>query len=334
MSALDALIDGLRRVQRAPALIAGVWLTTLLLAWPLALVLRGTIGASLGSSMAAESVAAGVNYDWWNEFLAQAGGLGQTFVPAILGFAAVIKNISSMADLQPVPSAIAFALAAHVAVSLFLLGGILDRLARDHHTGSYGFFALCGAFFFRFLRLFAIAGTVYWLLFSSLHAWLFDSWYSWLTRDVTVERTAIVYRAALYVVFALAVMMVNLVFDYAKIRMVVEDRRSAIGALVSALRFVRRHFSTAAALYLLNVLAFLAVLAIYAVVAPGASGGIAAWIGFLISQLYITLRIVVRLLFAASQIALFQSRLAHAGYVATRVPVWPDSPAVDAVSPQ
>jgi hypothetical protein len=36
----------------------------------------------------------------------------------------------------------------------------------------------------------------------------------------------------------------------------------------------------------------------------------------------------------ASQAALFQSRLAHAGYVARRVPNWPDSPAAEAIGPK
>ena len=41
------------------------------------------------------------------------------------------------------------------------MGGVLDRLARDRRTGSYGFFAACGVYFFRFLRLGAIAAVVY-----------------------------------------------------------------------------------------------------------------------------------------------------------------------------
>ena len=116
--------------------------------------------------------------------------------------------------------------------------------------------------------------------------------------------------------------------------MVVEDRRSAIGALSAAVRFVRRNAGAVFGLYMLDMLVFLSVLALYALVAPGAAGGMAAWVGFLIGQLYIALRVFVRLLFAASQIALFQSRLAHARYTAAPVPVWPDSPAAEAISPQ
>jgi hypothetical protein len=328
-----AFADGLTRVQRAPALIVGLWLMTFLLAWPLAVTLRGMLAGHLDASLAAESAASGMNFDWWNEFLSQAAGIGQTFVPAILGFAAVLKNISGLADASGLPTVIASAITAHIVVSIFLLGGVLDRLARDRRTGSYGFFAACGMFFFRLLRLGACAGAIYWLLFTTVHGWLFGRLYKEWTRDVTEEQTAFTYRLLLYLVFGAIVVAFNIWFDYAKIRMVVEDRRSALGALLSALRFIARNAGSVITLYLLNLVVFLLVLAIYAVVAPGASGGVAAWMGFLIGQLYIALRVAVRLLFAASQISLFQSRLAHAGYTARPLPTWPDSAAAEAIRP-
>jgi hypothetical protein len=329
----SAFVDGIGRVRRAPALVAGVWLSTFLLAWPLALSLRGMIADHLGASIAADTAVSGTNYDWWNEFLAQTAGVGQTFVPAILGFAVVLKNISSIADAQGVPTVIAAAVAAYILVSIFLMGGILDRLARDRRAGSYGFFAACGMYFFRLLRLGVLAGVVYYALFAGLHGWLFKDVFEAMTRDVTVERTALLYRGLLYLAFATMIVVVNVGFDYAKIRMVVEDRRSAIGALTAAVRFVQRNPGAVFGLYLLDVLLFVGVLALYALVTPGASGGAATWGGFLVGQLYIVLRVCVRLLFAASQISLFQSRLAHARYTAAPAPMWPDSAAVAAISP-
>jgi hypothetical protein len=334
MTPWRAIGEGAGRVRRAPALIAGMWLMTLVLAWPLALVLRGMLATHLGGSLAAETAASGVNFDWWNEFLAQAGGIGQTFVPAILGFAAVLQNVSSIADAEGLPTAVGSVVAAHLLLSVFLTGGVLDRLARDRRVGTYGFFAACGTYFFRLVRLSLLAALLYWVLFTQLHPWLFDSVFVALTRDVTVERTAILYRFLLYVVFATVVAIVNVTFDYAKVRMVVEDRRSALGALSSSVRFVARNAGGVVRLFAITVLIFLLVLASYALVAPGASGGVTAWLAFWIGQLYITLRVAVRLLFAASELAFFQGRLAHARYTAAPVPAWPDSPAAEAIIPR
>jgi hypothetical protein len=124
----------------------------------------------------------------------------------------------------------------------------------------------------------------------------------------------------------------NIVFDYAKVRAVVEDRRSMIGALLAAIRFIRRNFRAAAALYLVDVLLFAIVLALYAVVAPGAGrAGWSMWLAFAIGQGYVLARLWVKLVFWASETALFQGRLAHAGYVASPKPVWPESPMADAI---
>ena len=55
------------------------------------------------------------------------------------------------------------------------------------------------------------------------------------------------------------------------------------------------------------------------------------WIGVLMSELYILARLWIKLAFWGTEIALFQERLAHAGYVERPEATWPDSPAVGAL---
>ena len=327
---VTAFLDGLMRVKRAPWLVIGLWLSTLLLALPLSLALHAMLGEHLGSSMAAQAVAEGLSFDWWNEFLAQTTGVGKTFVPAILGFAAILQNLSGVADASGPPSPVVWVVVAQLLLSTFLLGGLLDRLARDRAIGAGAFFAACGVYVFRFLRLSVMALAVYAFLFIIVHGWLFDRLYPRLITELTVERTAFFYRLGLYAVFGALVLFTNLVFDYAKVRAVVEDRRSMIGALSAGFRFVRRNPGATVGLYGVNSLAFVAVLFAYYLVAPGAAADARA---FAIGQVFIVFRVIVRLQFAASQTALFQGRLAHAGYVARPVAKWPDSPAAEAIGP-
>src|SRR5690606_23647866 len=109
----------------------------------------------------------------------------------------------------------------------------------------------------------------------------------------------------------------------------VEDRRSVIGALSAALRFIRRRPIRALALFLLNVIALAVILRLWLQVAPAASA--ATWEVLLVGQLYLLARIWARLAFMASEAVLFQGELAHAGYAAAPEPVWPESPAVEAI---
>jgi hypothetical protein len=187
-------------------------------------------------------------------------------------------------------------------------------------------------FFFRFLRLAVVMWAAYGLLFGYLHPWLFGNLFPRITRDFTVERNAFAVRAAFYVVFGLLVAACNVVFDYAKVRAVVEDRRSMVGAIRAAVGFITRNAGAVVGLYLLNVLLFLLVLAIYALVAPGAgAAGWSTWTALAVGQVYILGRLWVKLVFWASETALFQGRLAHAGYVAAPAATWPDSPSAEAI---
>jgi hypothetical protein len=125
------------------------------------------------------------------------------------------------------------------------------RAAAD--VGTAAFFAACGVFFWRFLRLGVLAALAYAFLFLVVHGWLFDDLFPAVTRDLASERTAFAWRLLLYAMFLVLLGGVIVVFDYARVRAVVEDRRSMVGALGAGARFVRRHLGSAAALFALNI---------------------------------------------------------------------------------
>ena len=329
---IAAFLDGLRRVAAAPLLAAGIWAATLATTLPLALLLFLGIAGDLGPSATAGAVAEGWDEMWWIEFRADATALEGTFGPWVIGFAAALFNLSNLLD-GTAPGAATLAAIVWFLAWVFLAGGVIDRLARQRAIGSAAFFSACGGFVWRFARLGVIAAVAYGALFLWFRPWLFGDVYASLTRDVTVERTWAMSRFGLYLVFGAALAAVDLVFDYTRVRAVVEDRRSMVGALLATLRFLRRHAGGVAGLWLLNGLLLALIYAAYAIVAPGAgaSGG-AVWGVFLVGQLYIAARVFARLAAYGSQISYFQSQLAHATYVARPEPRWPDSPAAEALA--
>ena len=332
MTAIEAWIEGWRRVWRAPALVLGMLAASLAFALPLALVLRGMIAGHLGPSLAAEAALRGVNWDWWQEFAAQATGLGATFAPSVIGFAAPIANVSDLLDNRRMATVVAAVVGVWLVLWSFLAGGMIDRLARDRRLGVAGFAAAAGRHAGRLWRLGVLALGLYALLFGYVHGWLFDDLFRWATREFTVERTAFLVRVGLYLAFGVLLVALNIVTDYARIRLVVEDRHSAVMALVAGARFVRRRPGPVVLLYLLNGFGFLLLLRVYAAVAPGASpSGVGFWLGVLLSQAYVAGRVLVKLQFYASQVTYFQGQLAHAGYVAAPLAVPGDSAAAEAL---
>jgi hypothetical protein len=185
----------------------------------------------------------------------------------------------------------------------FLAGGVLDRYARNRATRGRGFFGACGAHFPAMLRL----GIAEWLV--------------WMVA-VRIDPV----RDPGYLLLAVG-LAASLLLLYARVRLVVEDRRSAIGALLAGGRFIARN-PGAVSIYLV----FAAVMWI----ADGLFGRLPPPGDRL--AVYAEAEVLVAvLLFAvfaswASAIALFQARLAHASYTAGPPLEWPESPAAEAIT--
>jgi len=337
MSAWGSFRDGGGRVARAPAIVLGVWILNLLAAIPLTLLLHDAIASHLGASVRAEQVARGFDLDWWEEFEMRADALGRSFGPSVIGFAAPLSNFSALADAELPRGPIVIAVAGWLLLWTFLSGGILDRYARNRATRGVGFFGACGDWFGRMLRLDVFAGIAYLFLFAWIHPLLFDRLYGWLTHGLPVERTAFLYRLALYVLFGLLVMVVHIFVDVTRMRAVVEDRRSIIGAALAAWRFIRQRPLQVIGVYACVGAALVVWLAIYAIIAPGANvqGGW-IWLALFAGQIYIIGRLWLKLQTQASLVALYQSDFGHrfiAPQPTTSMPVWPDAPAAE-IEPQ
>lgn len=190
--------------------------------------------------------------------------------------------------------------------ALFLSGGLINRFARGRPVGSQAFFGASGAHFLRFLRLVALLGPLYWLLCAGL------SWAS----DMAAARIA-------------ALCLLTMVADFARVRTVVEDRRSMLAGLSASVRFIRRRPLRTVTLWLLHAAA--AGVLIWVAIRIGPSVDVAPWVKALFWAATSVLAVTMRLAFLASEAVFFQGELAHAGYTAAPLPVWPDSPAVEAI---
>ncbi len=143
-------------------------------------------------------------------------------------------------------------------LSVFLSGGTIGRLLdADGRTTARSFFSDCGRYFGRFLRLFLLALPFYFLALGAVPAALSallgpldeTARTAWTPFGITLGRTAVT---------LLALSLVHMVFDYARVRIVTEDDPGVFRALRAALLFLGRRFFRAWGLYLLIALGFLA----------------------------------------------------------------------------
>jgi hypothetical protein len=324
---IGAVVEGWRRAINAPVMVLCLFGMTTAVALPLSVLVGRQVEWHLGPSAMADRVASGWDVEWSGEFAAWSSGLGQTLTHEIVGFGATLQTLSQILDVRAPHTSLLVPIGLYLLLWLWVSGGILDRLARARPVGTAAFFAACGVFFVRFARLWVFLAPLYAVLFFALHPLLFGTVYSWAVADLTSEARAMVIRAALYGVFLIALMALSLVADFAKVRMVVEDRRSALASLVAAARFVRRRAWRVSWLYVMNILIQLVLARFWLQVAPGDND--AVWIALLLSQVYLVFRLWARLGFMTSEVVFFQGELAHAQYAAMPEVVWPDSPSVE-----
>jgi hypothetical protein len=186
---------------------------------------------------------------------------------------------------------------------VFLNGGIIGRLLDgEQGTKLAAFAADCGRYFWRFLRLFLLSLPFYAVLFVVFGSLLGFFLRPWL-EGARTEWTGVILGNLKGLVTLLALTLVLMVFDYAKIIVVAEDDPRSLHALGASLRFIGRHFFRAWGLYGLT--------------AAMALGGTAAFIlldrllprggwaflvlGILAAQVYIVFRLWIKVLFFAAQ---------------------------------
>lgn len=325
MPFIAPLGDGLRRVVRAPMVLAGGAVLTAAVAAPPGLLLADGTEAGGRSRTEAGGSATGCVPLQWRRFPAADYAVdGRPCATGAEGAHAVLAGLRTLLDGEGPEPALAAVVVSFLAAWTLFSAGAIDRYARDRPTRGAGFFAACGVYGPRLLRLALVSGLVHWTFFAVARDWSVGS----PPPGGGLPAAALVRYAASGLLLAT----VGLVFDYARVRAVVEDRRSMLGALLAGWRFVRRHPTDCAGLYAVNGTVLAGVIAAHAVVAPHlASAGASPGWAFAAGQAYLAARLAGRLFFYATEVSYFQSRLAHAGYVAAPAPVWPESASAEAL---
>jgi hypothetical protein len=136
----------------------------------------------------------------------------------------------------------------YLLLNTFFAGGIIEVFAADYgHFTMRRFWAGCGAYFWRFFRLMLISlffyGGAVFIYFVA------RGMVSSAAAQATSYESFLYHRWGSLLLLVVMLGFVNMVFDYAKIRTVVEDSRSMLRETFSALGFSLRRLFSVSALY-------------------------------------------------------------------------------------
>jgi len=304
MTVWQAISAGLGAAWRNRAVVSLFFTCNLLLAAAVAAPMHSAIADHLGHSMMANELARGFSAPWLTEFqLAYSGFLKGFSITIVYGGILFLL-------LNAVLSAGAFEVLSRAErVEPEDGGSAPGSLRWSMHAFGRGL----GRFWGRFLRLTAIASVSYYVLFW-LWAGRVAQFDRWLFRDSVREAPHFYLEWLRWALLFFCCFMVNAIGDYARAALVAHPHRSTLAALGAGTGFVAGRLGRVMAIYLgLGVLAALAVVA-YAAFARffPQSSAITVFIWFVVAQILLWMRWLLRLSSWAAALAFYQSRSAQA----------------------
>jgi len=285
MIVFRSLSLGWKKLRRNLWLVGIVYLISFLLFLLIALPLLGVFkGALAGSEVAAKaSLALDPN----------------SLLPALLPHSDLFKAAFSLPF-------VLFGGLLFLLLSLFFAGGAISVFVKEEKGDICQFFAGGGRYFLRFLRLFLFS-----LIFLGVILFLRGSGNKLISRiflDSPNEPLVFYSKLALNLVILFLLLFVDMVFDYAKIGMVVGEKKGAFRSTLSALSFSFRNFSASFSLYLLLFLVGGAVTYGVHLLGWRVLHQSAPLLLFLVYQLYFLFRVALTLAFYSSECSLYSVR--------------------------
>ena len=286
MRALLAYIKGWKNIIRNKRLVLIWYLANFMLALLAALPIPEFLGNTVGHSLSLGRSVEDFDFIFINEMMNEYGDL--------------IRSILS----QSLWMILLFLL-----VAIFLLGGVLTVFKLDEDRFSINAFLKgCAKYFWRLLRL-----AIYFLIIHGVALVIFFGIFSSMCDglnpfNMESEKQILDALTILVPIYIFVFTVISLIHDYAKIHVVHRSPRFLFKPFFEAFDLVFRNFGKFFFLYLLNILTFLACLGIYWLISslPGVKTMIGVFLTFLIGQLFIIGRIIIKLVNLSSATYLYK----------------------------
>jgi hypothetical protein len=321
---LEAARRGLRRAGALWGLVLFLLLVNLLVAAVLAVPMAQSLREDLSQRGAASSMLYGFDYPWW---AAWADAHPDTsFGPDIFGVGFAFKNLDLLlrghlpggffalrerddaAGDEPAavldPTVLALGVA-YLVLQMFLGGGVLAALrAPQPEWTARGLLHGGGFYFGRFLRLALLVLVVDAALFGLYGP--FARWADMQAQEAVSERTAVAWLLGRHLLLLLALLGVHMVSSYARVLIVLEERSSALLALLSAVALCLGHFFKTFGHVLLMALLAVAGLAVWSLVDRHwvTTGYKTQLVTFVLLEGFVFLRIFLRVATLGGQVTL------------------------------
>ena len=303
-------IEGFKATRKASQMVVLLFLINFIFSLFLAIPLYHSLKESIGQSQVGEKMTESFDYLWWQEFRDKSQGLEKTFTPSLIGKGALLNNLESLVEMRVLeaPPIVLTTGFLYIILHIFLAGGILSIFNKEIPRFSMkGFFKGAGIYFSRFLLLMLVS----WLFFLAIGIFLkrgLDSILDNVSRNSISEVTPFYLGLLFSAIIYFFLLFVQMVFDYARLKIVMEERRNILKVTWEAFGFVFRHLGSTLGLFYLIFIGSAAASVIYIfikeLIPQSAFLGVLA--AFVFQQMFIFAVIWIRCWLYTSQMQLYR----------------------------
>jgi hypothetical protein len=218
------LREGARRVWKRQRIVWWLFFVNLVLAWVASAPYSARLSAFTGHRLHSERLVNGFDYSAYSE---------------------LVSNPEMAAGARWPESGVAVLV--YFVFALFLTGGILEAYAADRRLTTSEFFEACGAFFWRWFRLFILMSIVL-VPIAALSHFLFHLSGRMILKTVN-EKAGYWVGLCVFLLTIFVAMVVRLWFDMAQVRTVIDDERGMIRTALRSLKFTFSNFGSLFWLY-------------------------------------------------------------------------------------
>ncbi len=258
------------------------WITNIVFAFALSLPLFSVLQHGLANSLINSNLSLGFDYLWYVQFRH------------------IYRN-----SLDAIPILLYAFAGVYVLVQLFYLGGLLSVYTNSKKNHVVDFFYGSVKYFIRFLKIAVVVGALYFAAISINVLIDYGIKQIFLEKEnAAVEFAVQIFR---YLFFLLLISIINIISDYTKIAIVVIDSTKLFRSLYKSFQFIKKNFVKVMTVYFI-MLVFVAIGAtIYNVVDSFLPKKPVYFLllTFLIQQLLIIFRVLIRMYFYSTELLIF-----------------------------
>jgi hypothetical protein len=330
MNILSAFKQGIGRASRTKRMIFFAWCVNVVIAMPLALPVLTQLDGYLRNSVMDEKILHRMDPAWADSYRAdmEKSEFARALDYSVFGYAPFVNHLEMQMngtfiktlggflydfffrwEINRASTSLLFLLSLlYVCVNSFLSGAFIGVYSKEYPFSFTEFLTEGARYFGKFFRITLVALLIYFLFFNVVVGWMNTSIARWTQAEAS-ETVPYAYYMIRNIVVLSLFSFLSMIFDYARVRMVVDDRTSSLAASAAGTKFAVMNIRSTYGLYLLLCLVGFVLIALYALMeklVPQDSYWPLLFL-FVLQQCYMLARFWLKAGFYACQTRLYQS---------------------------